>query len=282
MNHVAFGKTTMSKSVLSPQSGAWRLSDILAQRLRLAAQPIFNIQSRQPECHEILARLEDPVFGVGDSASFLAELSVSVRHKLEHAVIGCVVDRVRRTAARPCAQDSETACGARTPYLVNIHLRHLSEWLPSIMQLLHGIDPSRLMFEIVEPSYVDAEADDLAALRHLRDAGFHFLLDDLENPDDLQKICQKGLIPHGVKVDFSIGHEVISRIRDACDGLSIGILIGERFDDPIEPLTHIQSFKWGRPHAASTFTMGADKARAATDCQSARFQTLTSPAADRR
>ena len=272
----------MSKNSLPPQSSAWRLSDILAQRLRLAAQPIFNIQSRQPECHEILARLEDPVLGVGDSASFLTELSVSARHKLEHAVIVCVVNHVRRTAVRASGPDTEEVCAARTPYLVNIHLRHLSEWLPSIMQLIRDVDPSRLMFEIVEPSYVDADADDLAALSHLRDAGFHFLLDDLEDPSDLQKLCLKGLMPHGVKVDVSIGHEVISRIRDACDGLSIDILIGERFDDPIEPLTHIQSFKWGWPHAASTFTMGADKARATTDCQSARFQTLTSPSADRR
>ena len=272
----------MSKAFLPPTSGSWRLSDLLAQRLRLAAQPIFNLQTRQADCHEILARLEDPILGIGDSAAFLGELSASARHKLEHAVIGCVAQHIRRTECRFQGDSHghrvDEACPARTPYLVNVHLRHLSEWLPSILQIIRDVDPARLMFEIVEPSYVDASRDDLSALALLQESGFRFFLDDLESADDLHQIYNKGLSPYGVKVDVSIGQEAIWRVRDACDARGVAILIGERFDDPIEPLTHIQSFKWGRPHVASTVSRGPTHEQSADTCASARAHVAIFPA----
>ncbi|WP_256760642.1 EAL domain-containing protein [Cohnella sp. WQ 127256] len=171
-------------------SSQWVDDIILQQRVICYAQPIVDAQG-SVYAHEMLARF------VQEDGSLLSPLAVFEAAKLRNRLYS--LDRLCRMAA---VRSSKGLSGKVFINFIPTSIYSPQHCLQSTIQLAQqlNIDPSKLVFEVVETEQVD-DLDHLKSiLGYYKHHGFQYALDDVGEGFSTIELLQQ-LKPHYMKLD---------------------------------------------------------------------------------
>ncbi len=143
-------------------------------RIRTVYQPVVRIIDRQPQCLEVLARLEHPKFGLVAPDLFVPQLEAA---GLSFALTREVVARAFADWAGARLERYDLALALNVPLDVLEHPA-LPAWLDEQREAA-GIAAGRIWIELTETRPVTDVADLAHAVRCLCESGYSLAIDDV-------------------------------------------------------------------------------------------------------
>ena len=175
--------------------------------LRVAYQPVIDIETAKPAGAEALVRWQHPTRGLLEPGEFLAVAE-------ECGLIGAIGTFIFEAAARQCRQWADAYPGIDLSVHVNVSAKQLFRvnFLDEVSDVLarSGCDARSLVLEITESAVAKQAERSPAAIRALRGLGLRVILDDFGTGcSSLSLLHTLGL--DGLKMDRTLIREATKR-----------------------------------------------------------------------